>query len=385
MMKKIILVITVLLVFQSGPAKAVITDSTDVFLITCAPGTESYSIYGHTALRIAVRGTSFDRVYNWGIFDFSTPNFVYRFAKGRLDYLLGAYPYDDFLSEYISEGRPVWSQKLNLTGDEKENLFGLINENLRPENIKYRYDFFFDNCATRVRDIVAASAIDTVIFPAREKKKTFRQLIDPYQKVLPWLDLGADMLLGLQADRKATAFDEMFLPMMLRDNMQNTVIVHNGLQEPLVGPLEIVSDISAPARQAKTWVPQAVFYLVLVFVILLTFVFKRPGLEKAADFVLYFIYSVLAVLIVFTNIFSEHDALHFNLLFLGINILIPVLFGYLFSKRKAIRLSRVALGLSVLWIPASLIAGQGINPAILPIVLIIMVRLFRHCEFGKEL
>jgi hypothetical protein len=385
MMKKIILVIAVLLVFQAGPAKAVITDSTDVFLITCAPGTESYSIYGHTALRIAVRGTSFDRVYNWGIFDFSTPNFVYRFAKGRLDYLLGAYPYEDFLSEYISEGRPVWSQKLNLTGAEKENLFELINENLRPENIKYRYDFFFDNCATRVRDIVAASATDTVIFPVREKKKTFRQLIDPYQKVLPWLDLGADMLLGLQADRKATAFDEMFLPVMLRDNMQNTVIVHSGLQEPLVGPVEIVSDISAPARLAKTWVPQAVFYLVLVFVILLTFVFKRPGLEKAADFVLYFIYSVLAVLIVFTNIFSEHDALHFNLLFLGINILIPVLFGYLFSKRKAIRLSRVALGLSVLWIPASLIAGQGINPAILPIVLIIMVRLFRHCEFGKEL
>ncbi len=384
-MKKIILVIAVLLAFQSRPAKAVITDSTDVFLITCAPGAESYSIYGHTALRIAVRGTSFDRVYNWGIFDFSTPHFVYRFAKGRLDYLLGAYPYEDFLSEYISEGRPVWSQKLNLTGAEKENLFELINENLRPENIKYRYDFFFDNCATRVRDIVAASATDTVIFPEREKKKTFRQLIDPYQKVLPWLDLGADMLLGLQADRKATAFDEMFLPVMLRDNMQNTVIVHNGLEEPLVGPLEIVSDITAPAGQAKPWMPQAVFYLVLVFVILLTFVFKRPGLEKAADFVIYFIYSVLALLIVFTNIFSEHDALHFNLLFLGINILIPVLFGYLFSKRKAIRLSRVALGISLLWIPASLIAGQGINPAILPIVLIIMVRLFRHCEFGKEL
>jgi hypothetical protein len=120
-------------------------------------------------------------------------------------------------------------------------------------------------------------------------------------------------------------------------------------------------------------------------VILLTFVFKRPGLEKAADFVLYFIYSVLAVLIVFTNIFSEHDALHFNLLFLGINILIPILFGFLFSKRKATRLSRVALAISVLWIPASLITGQGINPAIIPIVLIIMVRLFRHCEFGKEL
>jgi hypothetical protein len=385
-MKKILFILVVLFLIRPATARADMADSADVYIITCAPGTASYSIYGHTALRVAVRGTTFDRVYNWGIFDFSTPNFAYRFAKGRLDYMLGAYSYEDFLREYIAEGRSVWSQKLNLTTGEKEKLFELINENLKPENVRYRYDFFFDNCATRVRDIVAAAATDTVIFPERERKKlkSFRRLVDPNQKVLPWLDLGADMLLGLQADKKATPYDEMFLPVHLMNNMLNTVIIHDGTEQPLTGPAEVVVGFPVSGKPgAGAWVPQAVFYLLLILVLLVTFVFGKPKLEKAVDFVLYFIYSVIALLLVFTNLFSEHDALHLNLLFLGINILIPVLFGYLFTRRKPVRLSRIAFFISLSWLPVSLIAGQGINPALIPLVLIIMVRLFRHCEFGK--
>ncbi|MFN2337102.1 MAG: DUF4105 domain-containing protein, partial [Bacteroidales bacterium] len=312
-MKKILFILAVLFLFRPAPVRADMADSADVYIITCAPGTASYSIYGHTALRIVVRGTTFDRVYNWGIFNFSTPNFTYRFAKGRLDYMLGAYGFEDFLREYIAEERSVWSQKLNLTTAEKEKLFELINDNLKPENVRYRYDFFFDNCATRVRDIVAAAATDTVIFPEREKKrqKSFRRLVDPNQKVLPWLDLGADMLLGLQADKKATPFDEMFLPVHLMNNMRNTLIVHDGTEEPLTGPAEIVAEFPASGKPGSgVWVPQAVFYLLLILVLLVTFVFGKPKLEKSVDFVLYFIYSVIALLLVFTNIFSEHDALH---------------------------------------------------------------------------
>ncbi len=387
-MKKILFILTMLFLIRPAPAMAGIADSADVYIITCAPGTESYSIYGHTALRVTIRGTAFDRVYNWGIFDFSTPNFTYRFAKGRLDYMLGAYSYEDFLMEYIADGRAVWSQKLNLTTAEKERLFALIDENLQSENVRYRYDFFFDNCATRVRDIVARAATDTVIFPERERKlqKSFRQLVDPNQKVLPWLDLGADMLLGLQADKKATPSDEMFLPVHLMNNMLNTVIVHDNVQEPLTGPAEVVVDI--PARGApgiKTLFPQAVFYLFLMVVLLITFVFGKPRIEQVTDIVLYFAYSVIAMLLLFTNIFSEHDALHFNLLFLGINLLIPVLFPLIILRRKTATLSRIALFISASWLPVSLIAGQGINPALIPLVLIIMVRLFRHCEFGEKL
>lgn len=384
-MKRIILLSALLSMLFTRGLVAQSADSADIYLVTCAPGTASYSIYGHTALRISMRNAPFDMVYNWGIFDFSTPNFVYRFAKGKLDYMLGAYSYERFLEEYIAEGRSVWSQKLNLTTEEKEKLFDLINENLKPENVRYRYDFFFDNCATRVRDIVAAAADDTVIFPVKDQARTFRQLIDPYQKVLPWLDFGADMLLGLQADRKATVADEMFLPVFLRDNFAGSVIIHDGNREPLAGPVETVVDIPAATTGKKPWVPQAVFWMVFVFVVLVTFVFKRPGLEKFIDFVLFFIFSLLALVLVFTNIFSDHDALHLNLLFLGINILIPVLFVMLVAGRKPVKLSRLALTVSLLWIPVSLLAGQGINPALIPLVLTIMVRLFSHSGFGKSL
>ena len=131
--------------------------------------------------------------------------------------------------------------------------------------------------------------------------------------------------------------------------------------------------------------PQLVFYLVLLFVILVTFISGKPLLGRITDIVLYIVYSVLALLLIFTNFFSEHDALHFNLLILGINPLIPVLSGYILAGKKAVRLSRIALIISLLWIPVSLIAGQGINPALIPLVLIIMVRLFKHSGFGKEL
>lgn len=384
-MKKSVILAAILALLLPMSMNGQQADSADVYMITCAPGNASYSIYGHTAIRIAIRGTEFDMAYNWGIFDFSTPNFVYRFAKGKLEYMLGASPYERFLREYITEERSVWSQKLNLTTAEKVKLFLLINENLKPENVKYRYDFFFDNCATRVRDIIMAAATDTVILPVREKQKSFRQLIDPHQKVLPWLDFGADMLLGLQSDRKATVSDEMFLPGFLRDNFAEARIIHDGVSEPLTGILETVVDMPPAAASMKAWVPQAVLWLLFILVAIITFVFRRPGLEKALDFGLYFIYSLIALILLFTNIFSEHDALHLNLLFLGINILIPVLFVMLFTRRKELKLSRLALMISALWLPASLIAGQGINPALIPLVLIIMLRLFRHSRFGKEL
>jgi hypothetical protein len=382
-MKRTVLLSFLFMMLFCRLTSAQVSENADVYLLTCAPGNATYSIYGHTALRICVRGTEIDRVYNWGIFDFSTPNFAFRFAKGRLDYMLGSYSYDTFIYEYVNEGRAVWSQPLNLTTAEKEKLFSLINENLKPENVKYRYDFFFDNCATRIRDILVASASDTIIFPVKEKLKSFRQLVDPNQKVLPWIDFGADMLLGLQADRKASPADEMFLPAYLMENLSASVIVHDGNREPIVGEPVTVVDMPAVATGARPWMPQLVFYVVLLFVILVTFILGKPLLGRITDIVLYIIYSVLALLLIFTNFFSEHDALHFNLLILGINPLIPVLTGFILAGKKAVLLSRIALTISFLWIPVSLIAGQGINPALIPLVLIIMVRLFKHSGFGQ--
>lgn len=385
-MKRIAAILTVIALFSGSSAKAEAADSTDVYLLTCAPGTESYSIYGHTALRIVIRGQKFDRVYNWGLFDFTTPNFTFRFAKGKLDYMVGTHDYNLFLNEYLSEGRSVWSQKINLTNAEKENLFALINENLKPENIRYRYDFFFDNCATRIRDIIEKAAVDTVIYAEKAKLQTFRQLIDPRQKVLPWLDFGADFLLGLQADRKASPSEEMFLPVYLMENLSTARVIRNGNPEELLGPPETVIDFTGVIQEkSQPWIPQALLYAVLLFVVLVTFVFGLPNLGLITDIIIYSVFSLLAILLIFSNFFSEHDAMHYNLLILAINPLILVLLIFILRKKKAVILSRTALTLALIFFPAALIAGQGINPAIIPLVLILMIRLFIHCEFGKSI
>ncbi len=384
-MRKLVLTVALMTLVMSSGIVAQDIDNAEVYMLTCAPGNESYSIYGHTAIRITFSDTGYDMVYNWGIFDFSTPNFVYRFAKGKLDYLLGAYSYERFLAEYVYEGRSVWSQKLNLTVADKARLFTLISENLRPENISYRYDFFHDNCASRVRDIIFAATGDSLVMPAQSSVKSFRQLVDPYQKVLPWLDLGADMLLGLPADRKASVTDEMFLPIYLRDNLAEIYLYRDGTLQPMAEPVITVVEMPPPPAGQPPWVPHAVLWLLFLAVALITLFITNRRVQTVTDIIIFTLYSAIALLLLFTNLISDHAALHFNLFLLGINILIPFVAVMLLAGKRITGLCRLAVIVSASWLPVSLIAGQGIHAALIPVVLIIMVRLCRHCSFRRAL
>ncbi len=162
-------------------------------------------MYGHSALRIVIPEKNSDLVYNWGVFDFGTPNFVWKFAKGRLNYSLGIYSYDNFLRDYFLEGRWVVSQKLNLETADIEKLFQLIAENLKPENVTYRYDFFYDDCSTRIRDLIEKAVGENLIYPPDEAKKglpTFRYLTGEYEKVIPWTKVGIDLIMGSPGIKK---------------------------------------------------------------------------------------------------------------------------------------------------------------------------------------
>lgn len=134
--------------------KRVIPDSIRISLLTCASGEEIYSLFGHTAIRYENYTRGIDAVFNYGIFNFNAPNFILRFALGETDYQLGVTDYERFAAEYYYLERDVWQQELNLTVQEKEKLVMLLEENYRPENRIYRYNFFYDNCATRPRDLI---------------------------------------------------------------------------------------------------------------------------------------------------------------------------------------------------------------------------------------
>ena len=197
------------------------SNDTVAYLLTCGPGTETYSIYGHSALRIVTPEKHLDTVYNWGVFDFNTPNFVWKFAKGRLDYMVIGESLKGFLQGYFFEQRFVYSQKINIDPVETRKLVSLINENLKPENIKYRYDFFYDDCSTRIRDLLEKSIGEKLKYPPAESGKipTFRDLVGKYQNPYPWYKFGVDLLMGSTTDKRAEFRDRMFLPIDMKDEL----------------------------------------------------------------------------------------------------------------------------------------------------------------------
>ena len=152
--------------------------------------------------------------YNYGTFDFETGNFVLKFLHGNLDYTLSMQGFEAVRRAYRAQGRPIIEQTLDLTPAQQRRLVDLLTINMRPENRRYRYHFLFDNCSTRIRDVLEAALGEETLHAAElpDDAQTFRELIEPYQRAVPFLDAGVDVLLGAPVDRPADGREIMFLP-----------------------------------------------------------------------------------------------------------------------------------------------------------------------------
>ena len=241
-MKRTILLL-ILGVFCAFNMKAQRADSIRISLLTCASGGEIYSLFGHTAIRYENFTRNIDAVFNYGMFNFNAPNFILRFALGETDYQLGATNYEHFVAEYNYLGRDVWQQTLNLTPDEKEHLFNLLQENYRPENREYRYNFFYDNCATRPRDQIE-KAIDGSLRYAdnmtdNDTGVSFRDLLHKYSEGHPWSRFGMDMCMGSEADKPINRRLMMFVPFYVQEYFNTAQIIDKeGKARPLVSSEE---------------------------------------------------------------------------------------------------------------------------------------------------
>lgn len=211
-------------------------DSVEVSLLTCAPHEEVYSLYGHTALRWHDLHTGDDLAFNWGIFNFKKPFFVVRFVFGLTDYELGITPFEPFAAYYRRWGAMVTEQVLNLTSAEKSRLQKLLADNYLPENRVYRYNYFYDNCSTRPRDIIERCLDGKVEYKQRQDYElTFRQMIHEKTKHHEWATEGNDLLLGLRADLKTSRQEQEFLPENLLYDFDRAQIRGNdGAVRPLV-------------------------------------------------------------------------------------------------------------------------------------------------------
>ena len=213
---------------------AAAVDGIRVSLLTCAPGSEIYALFGHSAIRYENPSRNQDWVFNYGMFSFSEPDFVMRFVKGETDYHLGVVPFAYFEAEYADRGSAVYQQVLNLTEEEKVRLVQALQENYLPENRIYRYNYFYDNCTTRARDKIEESLDGKLIYVKPVKEVSFRDVIHEYTAGNSWSELGIDLCLGADADKSIDYRQRMFAPFYMLDAARGAMIQRGDTLVPLV-------------------------------------------------------------------------------------------------------------------------------------------------------
>lgn len=326
---------------QAASRQAEADSAVHVSLLTCSPHNEVYSLYGHTALRYRNDSNGVDVAVNYGVFSFKEPNFVMRFVFGLTDYMMGVEPFEDFCREYAHYGSQVTEQELNLTAKEKQMVAEALNKNALPENIRYRYNFLYNNCTTKARDILLDNLNGKVVYGNEtDTKLTFRDIIHSCNKSHRWARFGNDLLMGVKADGKTTRTEQQFLPDDLMKDFASATVVRNGVKEPLVKRTAIVVE-GAPAKAdgEEGWTdrlcptPLACSLIIFCAVFLVSKAEKRFGRRFwVMDAILTFAAGV-AGLVLTAMIFSQHPTVSLNLQILLLN---PVMlyFTWLIVKNR---------------------------------------------------
>lgn len=384
-MKKIFICITAVLSLWHPQLKSQSGADTLVYLLTCGSGTETYSVYGHSAIRITYTGTKQDLVYNWGVFDFNTTNFILKFAWGRLDYMLAVERMQGFMQTYFYEKRYVHCQKLNINSAEKSRLIALINENMRPENVKYRYDFFLDNCSTRIRDLIEKAVGNKLLYPPREDSKppTFRDLISKYQTSFPWLKFGIDLVVGSRADRAAQYRDRMFLPYFLEKELSDAVISRDGRMIPLLQNPDVILDFEAPVMKSNILTsPATVFTILFIIIMVLSARIKNERFIRWMDIIIFAIFSILALFMIFFNFITDHIQTKWDLNIIWLNPVIIICFILLIIRREGPIWFRIVFYISTLFLITHFFLPQSFSIADMPLVLILIIRSLARSDFA---
>ena len=360
--------------------------NTEISVLTCSPGDQIYSIFGHTAIRVCNKNTGLDAVVNYGLFDFNQDSFVYRFVKGETDYMCGVDGYNSFLYSYAWRGSGVKATVLDLTDTEKERIIRVLTNDLKPENREYRYNFAFNNCATKIRDIVKFAYNDRCesLLPA---EFTFREIIGRYAENYPWFMFSFDICLGgKDYNTLMTPEEVQFLPEHLDIALNNSLINRDGedfkpntRQEILLTPIETTVE-------STLFTPLVLACIILVLSIInLIFGKKCRIASNIFSGTIFFTYTLIGLLVVFLMFFSEHPFTSWNMNILIFNPLIIIPFVGLMIKDKGItfKIINVALILlAVLFILYSLIFWSFTNHAFIPLGITLILELNKQIIKG---
>ena len=359
------------------PAKA---QFWEVSLLTADPGTELYSSFGHSAIRMREIGPEGrDLVFNFGTFDFDTPNFYGKFATGKLNYMLSVATYDRFIIEYDYYKRGLREQVLDLNQEQKDFLLQHLDAQYDPSRRFYKYDFFYNNCATKIRDAFDIAIGDQLVWSdSIAEEKTFRNLIDEFVLPLPWADFGIDLALGAVIDRPATELEKQFLPIYMEQAFANATIVENGVSRPLVKQSRVLLEYPKEAAQQSLLNPTVVFWLLaVVFAVLTLYGFKKGKLMKGLDVAFFGVLGILGVVVTFLWFFTDHSATLWNWNILWAFPGHLVLVWGLVARPNANWISSYLLfvmGATVLTLLFWMFGMQSFSPALIPILLLLLLR-----------
>ncbi len=352
-------------------------ENTQISLLTCSPGDLIYELFGHTAIRIQDDSHKLDFVVNYGLFDFDQPHFVYRFVRGKTDYTVGVNYTRSFIQSYAERGSSITESILNLTLAEKQDLLNRLNENLQPENRIYRYNFIYNNCATKVRDIFDMSIKRKLSYPTHVDSYSFREAIMLYTETAPWSQLGFDLCLGAGADRTATQREMLFLPEILGETYASAMLTDSIGTQPLC--LHTSQIIPATQEKGTAWFsPTLCAYLLLLMVLYASFFLNKHKIWlKRMDVVLFTINGICGCIILFLILYSQHPftGQNYNILWMNPLTFFPLI-TCIFPFMKKIN-GLFYLGATVMFLGFVIvmpILPQVFNLAVLPWVLTLLLR-----------
>lgn len=385
MHRKLFSILAVLaLLFPQAKAQ---NDSINAYLLTCEPGKAIYELFGHTAIWIEDVTNGTDAVFNYGLFDFDTPHFVWRFTLGKTDYILGATRMRSFLREYSERGSEVFAQQINLTPQEASRLYSLLIENSRPQNRVYRYNFLYNNCATMALDKIEQSIDGTVSYNSPDASLTFRKLLTEHTAIRPWSEFAIDLIIGADGDLPIEYRQEAFAPLRLKGLAADAVITDTaGVKRPLVLPaFRLVNPDHRVDFGNPLFTPLQVMWIAFMLVLLITLLgWYMNRAFWLTDAILSGIQGIAGIVIALMFFFSEHPTLDSNWLVICFNPL-PLIFLPLFIRRC--RQGKVSVynicecvvcTAFLLFSPA---IPQQIEPAVMILIGTFALRAFSTCAF----
>ncbi|UMB60911.1 DUF4105 domain-containing protein [Lutibacter sp. A80] len=299
-----------------------LSEKATISVVTCGPGSELYASFGHSAFRVFDPINKIDKIYNYGTFNFDAPNFYLNFAKGKLTYQLSTTRFGYFLQIYNYEKRWVKTQELNLNKGQTQAIYNFLENNAKPANKDYQYDFFYNNCSTKIEEVIKGILKDSVTFNNNHitTQKTHRDLIADYTKNQKWGKFGIDLALGSVIDKKATKDDYKFLPDYIFSAFEHATINTKNGKQPLVKETKTVlnpkpNQVLKPLSFLTT--PLFVLSCVSLLILFLSYKnFKNNTRSKWLDFSLFFITGIVGIAVLLLWFATDHTATYKNLNFL---------------------------------------------------------------------